>query len=120
MALSACVVQPKQGSETLLVVGENHDCEVIANVYGEGPKSGPQRALIDWPRKLIEYQRTQTLELFDLEVDPTEQSTSVDASGMGRMVVLLDSLLGTQDPEAELAPVDPVLLEKLKAMGYVH
>lgn len=39
MALSACVVQPKQGSETLLVVGENHDCEVIANVYGEGPKS---------------------------------------------------------------------------------
>jgi hypothetical protein len=38
VALSACVVQPKEGSETLRVVGENHHCEVIANVYGEGPK----------------------------------------------------------------------------------
>jgi len=36
MALSACVVQPKEGSETLRVVSGNHDCEVIATVVGEG------------------------------------------------------------------------------------
>jgi hypothetical protein len=46
MALSACVVQPKQGSETLQVVGENHDCEVIAKVYGEGP-AGKNKARAD-------------------------------------------------------------------------
>jgi arylsulfatase A-like enzyme len=88
--------------------------------YGEGPKSGPQRALIDWPRKLIEYQRTQTLEFFDLDVDPAEQSTLVDAAATGRMVILMDSLLGIPDTAAEATPVDPALLEKLKAMGYVH
>jgi arylsulfatase A-like enzyme len=88
--------------------------------YGEGPNSGPQRALIDWPRKLIEYQRAQTLEFFDLELDPGEQSSSLDAAGIGRMVILMDSLLGTRDDGLGAAPVDPVLLEKLKAMGYVH
>ena len=36
MVLSACVVQPKADSETLRIVGDNHNCEVIANVFGEG------------------------------------------------------------------------------------
>ena len=35
MALSACVAQPQKGSETLLVVGDNHDCELIAHVVGD-------------------------------------------------------------------------------------
>ena len=34
--LSACMVQPKTGTETIRVVGENHGCEVITNVTGEG------------------------------------------------------------------------------------
>lgn len=34
--LSACMVQPKSGTETIQIVGENHDCEVITNVTGEG------------------------------------------------------------------------------------
>ena len=38
MALSACVVQPKSGSETLRVVSDNHDCEVIATVVGDGAR----------------------------------------------------------------------------------
>lgn len=36
LSLSACVAQPKEGSESLRVVGDNHECEVIASVYGEG------------------------------------------------------------------------------------
>ena len=36
IALSACVVQPKEGSETLRVVSDNHDCEVITTVVGDG------------------------------------------------------------------------------------
>lgn len=35
MALSACVAQPKKGSETLLVVDDNHNCELIAHVVGD-------------------------------------------------------------------------------------
>jgi argininosuccinate synthase len=40
LALSACVVQPKEGTETLRVVGDNHECEVIAVVVGEGANEG--------------------------------------------------------------------------------
>ena len=36
LALSACVAQPKKGSETLRIVGDNHDCELIAHVAGDG------------------------------------------------------------------------------------
>jgi hypothetical protein len=46
LALSACVVQPKEGSETLRVVGGNHECEVIAVVVGEGVK-GAKKARAD-------------------------------------------------------------------------
>ena len=46
LALSACVVQPKEGSETLRVVGANHECEVIAVVVGEGAK-GAEKARAD-------------------------------------------------------------------------
>lgn len=43
-ALSACVVQPKEGSETLRVVGDNHQCEVIAAVYGEGANGTKEKS----------------------------------------------------------------------------
>jgi uncharacterized protein YbjQ (UPF0145 family) len=36
VVLSACMVQPKTGTETIRIVGENHGCEVITNVTGEG------------------------------------------------------------------------------------
>ena len=35
VALSACVAQPKKGGETLLVVDDNHNCELIAHVVGD-------------------------------------------------------------------------------------
>jgi len=35
VALSACVAQPKKDSETLLVVDDNHNCELIAHVVGD-------------------------------------------------------------------------------------
>jgi len=36
LALSACAAQPKEGSDSIRVVGDNHECEIIASVYGEG------------------------------------------------------------------------------------
>ena len=36
LLLSACVVQPKTGTETIRIVGENHGCQLITNVTGEG------------------------------------------------------------------------------------
>ena len=43
-ALSACAVQPKEGSEALRVVGSNHECEVIASVYGEGARGTKEKS----------------------------------------------------------------------------
>jgi uncharacterized protein YbjQ (UPF0145 family) len=36
LLLSACVVQPKTGTESIRIVGDNHGCKVITNVTGEG------------------------------------------------------------------------------------
>ena len=36
LMLSACVTQPKTGSESLRIVGDSHSCEVITNVTGSG------------------------------------------------------------------------------------
>jgi len=36
LMLSACVTQPKTGSESLRIVGDDHSCEVIAKVTGSG------------------------------------------------------------------------------------
>lgn len=36
LMLSACVTQPKTGSESLRIVGDDHGCEVITNVTGSG------------------------------------------------------------------------------------
>jgi hypothetical protein len=36
LMLSACVMQPKTGSESLRIVGDDHSCEVITNVTGSG------------------------------------------------------------------------------------
>ena len=36
LMLSACVTQPKTGSEKLRVVGEINNCEIITNLTGSG------------------------------------------------------------------------------------
>jgi hypothetical protein len=36
LMLSACVTQPKTGSETLRIVGDDHSCEVITHLTGSG------------------------------------------------------------------------------------
>jgi arylsulfatase A-like enzyme len=85
---------------------------------GEGARSGLQRSVVVWPRKLIEY-ADGTAELFDLERDPMESSPLEDAPWGTDLHALLDSI-GGGDAAVPDAPVDPDLLEKLKAMGYVH
>ena len=87
---------------------------------GEGPRAGPQRAVWDWPLKLIDVGDGRRLELYDLVADPGEQEPRDDPAGIGRLTAVLDSILGAVDVSVEDAEVDPALLEKLKAMGYVH
>ena len=36
LMLSACVTQPKTGSESLRIVGDDHSCEVITHLTGAG------------------------------------------------------------------------------------
>jgi hypothetical protein len=100
--------------------GEGTDPVLCENWHdGEGDKGGLQRSLIVWPRKFIEYTGGAT-ELFDLERDPMEQSPLGEAPWGITMKALLDSISGDNVAAVPDAPVDPDLLEKLKAMGYVH
>jgi arylsulfatase A-like enzyme len=93
---------------------------VAENWWDEaGPRHGLQQSLVRWPHKLVRY-GDGTTELFDLDRDPAEQRPLDDDALRERMVVSLDSLLDESGGTAEAGPVDPALLEKLKAMGYVH
>lgn len=88
--------------------------------WGEGPRAGPQRALIDGPLKLIEYAAAGRSELFDLDHDPHETTALADQGPAGPMRAVLDSLAGATEEWSVPGTVDPALFEKLKAMGYVH
>lgn len=88
--------------------------------YGEHERSGPQRALVQWPYKLIQYVARDRDELFDLSKDGAESAPLDDAAWRSGLTAALDSLAGGAEDQAEPGPLDPALLERLKAMGYVH
>jgi len=88
--------------------------------WGEGPLVGPQRALVQWPYKLIEYRQAQLSDLYDLAGDPGELEPLQAGPQTVRMTAILDSLVGVDDGVQSAMDADPALLEKLKAMGYVH
>lgn len=114
-------VEPRTDGRPWPLATRDEDIPVAENFRdGEGPLAGVQRAVLQWPRKLIEYGDGARLELFDLAADPRERAPLGEAEEVGRMVAVLDSVAGDSAPAVEDAEVDPALLEKLKAMGYVH
>jgi hypothetical protein len=114
-------LEPRPGDRPWLLEGPEHDAPVIAENWwqGGGKPEGLQQTIVDWPYKFIRY-GDGSAELFDLVRDPGERDPIDDEALAGRMTARLDSIVGDGSAMVGGRPVDPALLEKLKAMGYVH
>jgi arylsulfatase A-like enzyme len=93
-------------------------------LYAEGLLLGhEQKAVIDWPEKLVWLPRRDTWVRFDLSQDPKEQQAlqpdgAPAEESMRREAVALWS---TQpDSPESVAPIDAVTGEALKKLGYVE
>jgi arylsulfatase A-like enzyme len=111
----------RSGDRAWPLSGGSEGGPVLAQNWWEQDESraGLQAAIIEWPWKLIRYEQDPA-ELFDLGADPGELAPVGDVARAERMSAMLDSLLGDADIDPGQRPVDPGLIEKLKAMGYVH
>ncbi len=88
-----------------------------------GRWAGRQRALVQWPWKWIENRGPDRDQLFDLSRDPSETlDLAAEEPRLRRQMRELYTRLFGEGPAPAAAdsPVDPVRLEKLRALGYVH
>ncbi len=83
----------------------------------------PQRAIIDWPWKLVEFIQDEEQELYDLESDPAEQhDVSEDHPDIVErlLAVTADRFVPTPgDTSGIPVELDEDTLETLRALGYV-
>jgi len=94
-------------------------------LYAEGLLLGhEQKAVIDWPEKLVWLPRSDTWVRFDLSQDPGEQQAlqpdgAPAEQSMQREAVALWSARPAEAKES-VAPIDAVTGEALKKLGYVE
>lgn len=82
------------------------------------PEHGPKRAMLEWPRKVIEDLGGGAV-LYNLERDPAERAPQ--RGGHRAATTVLDSVLAPPANWREgMRAMSPELLEQLKAMGYVE
>ena len=98
---------------------------IFAEMRGRppAPAVGHLRAVIEWPFKLIENLDRAQREVYDLQADVAEQAALGPIFGARGDSLRASLDRNLPDPNAvttEELPPDPALIEKLKAMGYVH
>jgi arylsulfatase A-like enzyme len=93
-------------------------------VIAEAPLYGPRaKAIVEWPYKAILDLESGEARLFDLSADPGERNDLAAARPeelRGLLGVLADRIAAATPGESAPAELDPELLRRLRALGYIR
>ncbi len=119
-AADASTAGSGQSMWPLLTTGRSHPRRTL---FAEWTHPGELKAVIRWPFKAILEPATDARWLFNLAVDPREE-TNLAGSRASDFYEFMADLQGLLDAEAagtmNRAPIDPTVLEALKSLGYIR